>query len=63
MQLPHVISAKDFTRAQLDELFIKASRVKKLLAKNYYQTDGSGHIIKDFLLIRHFPLRFVIEII
>jgi len=50
MQLPHVISAKDFTRAQLDELFIKASRVKKLLAKNYYQTDGSGHIIKDFLL-------------
>lgn len=32
MKLPHIVSAKDFTRSQLDELFEKASSIKKWLA-------------------------------
>jgi len=34
MQLPHVISAKDFTRTQLDQLFSKATVIKKRLKEN-----------------------------
>lgn len=44
MTLPHVISAKDFTRAQLDALFIRASEVKEHFAKNYYWTEEGKHI-------------------
>lgn len=43
MQLPHIISAKDFTRPQLDALFARAEEVKDYLAKNYRWTD-EGHI-------------------
>jgi aspartate carbamoyltransferase catalytic subunit len=45
MQLPHIISAKDFTRAQLDALFERAREIKEYSVKNEnYRWTEEGHV-------------------
>ena len=45
MQLPHILSAKDFTRAQLDALFKRTKEIKEYLTENYRWTS-KGHVAK-----------------
>jgi len=52
MKLPHILSAKDFTRAQLDALFIRAAEIKKILVKNYHWLNADGLIVEDQTLLR-----------
>lgn len=40
MELPHIISAKDFTRPQLNRLFDKTRMVKKFLTENQSWVNG-----------------------